>query len=523
MKTRIKAIKAMYVYEILLNADNPLTRQEIATKLRTIYNINESLRTLTNFLREMIKADLITAEPQKHGDKLIDSLKEKSKSIEEADALEDKLEKIKRTNYKLKERLLEDSELLWLIDNAIFSKQLSESASNTIVAKLLKLGSKTLKDKVRFLGDNKHYFHASNDDVSNNIKVLSDAIKEGKSVKFTPLEYGLDLKLHASADEICYVKPLRMIPINDFYYLIAFEPESNSIQHYRIDLMRDISDKVENIDYDSFNNKINVNEYLSVHSLMRSGDSKFTKLKLSEEHIGLVIDRFGTNIQCGDAGGIDIFVTLKSNPDDLYVWALEYGEYVEVIEPQSVRNKIRLTVAEMHQKYTCNDLDKYDIQLAKAQKRLLSNHYHFHCPNIKLDNNLEWKELIQLTDITFENNRITDFSFTNTLKNLRKVSFENERIKDLSFLSDLPKLFVLRLKETTISDISCLENLNLSILHLVRNYDLQDYSVLSKMKRLRKLYIDNETLDKINIDELKEINPNLTIWVEPEEGKPVML
>ena len=73
---------------------------------------------------------------------------------------------------------------------------------------------------MRFLGDNKHYFHASNDDVSSNIKVLSDAIKEGKSVIFTPLEYGLDLKLHSNPDGICYIKPLRMIPKNDFYYVM---------------------------------------------------------------------------------------------------------------------------------------------------------------------------------------------------------------------------------------------------------------------------------------------------------------
>lgn len=522
MKAEIKAIRALYIYEILLNADKPLTRQEIATKLSTIYNINESLRTLTNFLREMIKADLITAEPQKHADRKIDSLKGKSKSIEEADALEDRLEKIKRTNYKLKERPLEDSELLWLIDNAIFSKQLSESASNNIVSKLLKLGSKKLKDKVRFSGDNKHYFHASNDNISDNINELSAAIKDGKSVTFTLMEYGIDLKLHSTLKDV-YIKPLRMIPINDFYYVIAFEAESNSIQHYRIDLMRDIITSKENIDYDSLNKKININEYLSAHSLMRSGDSKFTKLKLPEEQIGLVIDRFGTNIQCAYAGDTDIIVTLKSNLDDLYAWALENGDIVEVLEPQSVRNKIRLTVAEMHQKYACKDLDKYDIQLAKAQRRLPPNRYHFHCPNVKLDNSSEWKELTQLTDISFENNRIIDFSFTNTLKNLRNVSFENERIKDLSFLSGLPKLSLLKLKETTISDISCLANLNLNVLHLVRNYDLEDYSVLVKLKWLRKLYVDYETLEKINIDELRKIKPNLTIWVEQENGKAIKL
>lgn len=202
MKTRIKAIRAVYIYEILLNADKPLTRQEIANKLSTIYNIDESLRTLTNFLRKMIAADLIKAETQKHEEEsdnqeentdLIDINNIKDIDDDDDDVDEYGVKKIKRTNYSIKERPLEDSELLWLIDNAIFSKQLSESTSNTIVAKLLKLGSKKLKDKVRFMGDNKHYFHASNDNISDNIDELSAAIKEGKSVTFTPLEYGLDL------------------------------------------------------------------------------------------------------------------------------------------------------------------------------------------------------------------------------------------------------------------------------------------------------------------------------------------
>ena len=81
----------------------------------------------------------------------------------------------------------------------------------------------------------------------------------------------------------------------------------------------------------------------------------------------------------------------------------------------------------------------------------------------------------------------------------------------------------MKLKETTISDISCLANLNLNVLHLVRNYDLEDYSVLVKLKWLRKLYIDYETLEKINIDELRKIKPNLTIWVEQENGETIKL
>lgn len=529
MEIGIKEIKAIYVYEILLNADRPLTRREIAYKLDYVYDVQVCLKTLSVFLRKMIAADLIIAEPQKFKKSRNDN--EENNDIDDTDDEDDDdydvdeygIEKFKRTNYSIKVRPLEDSELLWLIDNVIFSKQLSESASNNIVSKLLKLGSKKLKDKVRFMGDNKHYFHASNDNISDNIDKLSAAIKEGKSVTFTPLEYGLDLKLHPILDGICYIKPLRMIPINDFYYVIAFEPESNSLQHYRIDLMRDITPAKENIDYDSLNKKINVNEYLSAHSLMRSGDSKFTKLKLPEEQIGLVIDRFGTNIQCAPDSDTNIIATLKSNPDDLYAWALENGDLVEVLEPQSVRNKIRTTVTEMYKKYSCTDIDEYYIALERTKSPYFHLRDTFKCPNIKLDDKLEWKNLTNLRRLHLVNNRVSDYTFLSSLKKLHVITIENERINDLSFILQAPQLTSLRLIDTTVSDISCLSSLNLYSLQLMGNYDIQDYSVLKEIKSLRKLYIDYETSENIEIDELKKCNPELEITLRTQTREEIKL
>lgn len=68
-----------------------------------------------------------------------------------------------------------------------------------------------------------------------------------------------------------------------------------------------------------------------------------------------------------------------------------------------------------------------------------------------------------------------------------------------------------------------MDGLHIVVLHLVENYDLEDYSVLMQMKYLRVLYVDYETLEKINIEELKKINPKLTIWVEQENGKAIKL
>ena len=44
-------------------------------------------------------------------------------------------------------------------------------------------------------------------------------------------------------------------------------------------------------------------------------------------------------------------VLLTINESAMFYWALQYGPYVEVLEPESLRNKIAEAVAEMYQKY----------------------------------------------------------------------------------------------------------------------------------------------------------------------------
>lgn len=503
MKTAIKQLKVMYVYEILLESDKPLSRKEIATKLKTIYGIEETDKTLTEFLRNLMDADLITAEKKKRESNL------RNKTGHE------KTDTTIYTNYKLKERPLKDKELLWLIDNAIFSKQLSETESKNIVSKLLSLGSKVLKDKVKTLGDNKHFYHTSNNYISDNIDVLSTAIKDLKCVTFTPMEYGIDLKLHPAFDSNLFIKPLRLISTNGFYYVIAFEPTSNTLQHYRIDLMKDIVDSDEKVVCDDFNNKINIEEYLSTHSLMKSGVAEYAKIRMPEDKIGLAIDRFSTNIRCISDGDTDAIITLKSNSEDLYIWALENGEYVEVIEPQHIRNKLRKTVEAMHKVYSSEDLDRYYVALEKAKTPIM-HLYRFGCPDFDLNLRHEWKTLENLNEIYIQNNKITDLSVICGLQNLRKVHIENEKIKDISDLVELDRLRALALCDTFVEDISILEHINLRWLKLTGNYNIKDYSVLNKIKSLKMLYVDTDTLEQINVEELKKNNPGLTISHEHE-------
>ena len=46
-----------------------------------------------------------------------------------------------------------------------------------------------------------------------------------------------------------------------------------------------------------------------------------------------------------------ILVTLRCNEDSMFYWALQYGPYVEVLEPESLRTRLKKAIFEMNNKY----------------------------------------------------------------------------------------------------------------------------------------------------------------------------
>ncbi len=507
MRTGHRVLRALYVYQILAEADTKMNRKEIHGKLRREYGINDNLKTVGALLNKLVDAELI------NGDGFVER-------VINHKSCDDEVDNSFYSKYYV-ERQFSDDELLWLIDNTIFSKQLPLSKSKSLVKKLLKLGGRNLGEKVGSVEGMRQFYHTPNEEVSKNIEALSAAIHKNKAVGFFLAEYQLNKSLKVIEDELV-VKPVRMVPYNGFYYLIAFNPNVDTLQHYRIDKIKELKTVDKFIDYDVINSKLFIDEYLASHSLMQSGNAAPAWIKVPETQIGLVIDQFGDKFRVLENVDGMATVSLSSNENDLYLWALEHGDLVEVLEPQSIRNKIRLTVSQMHQKYSCAELDRYDIELARAQKPLgYTSAYEFICPNVELDSKHEWKRLTQLTSLRFKNNNITDFSFVKTLVNLRCVTFEKDQVNDLTFLLRLPKLTSVWLTETNVSDISCLADLPLKYLKLVRNEELTDYSALLKMKSLGLLYIDSETAKKIDIPALKQSNPKLEIVVHSKQNGDV--
>ena len=64
-----------------------------------------------------------------------------------------------------------------------------------------------------------------------------------------------------------------------------------------------------------------------------------------------LIDWFGNDIRVVNKSENEITVSVKCNYNAMFYWALQYGVYVEVIEPKDLRKEIAQAVVLMNRKY----------------------------------------------------------------------------------------------------------------------------------------------------------------------------
>lgn len=72
----------------------------------------------------------------------------------------------------------------------------------------------------------------------------------------------------------------------------------------------------------------------------------------AESLINELVDWFGEDFRIYEKyPDNQVMVSLKCNEHAFFYWALQYGPYVEVMEPASLRNRIADAISEMNEKY----------------------------------------------------------------------------------------------------------------------------------------------------------------------------
>ena len=260
-----------------------------------------------------------------------------------------------RDGYYLETRDFEDTELKLLVDSVLCNQNITEKHSADLIEKLCKLSNKYFRSHVKNVYAVKDWNKSDNSALFFNIEMIDMAINEGKQVQYDYNKYGKDKKLHKSSFQ--RATPYQLILHNQRYYLMGYSEYWGNMIFHRLDRITNI--KI----YDApayplkkvpgYESGIDYKKISTTMPYLHSDKPERVEMLADAWVIDQVVDWFGKDLAVRETDDPEkIIISLWANPYAMSLWALQYVNYIEVISPAHLRNKIRDFLAAGLSKYS---------------------------------------------------------------------------------------------------------------------------------------------------------------------------
>ncbi len=263
--------------------------------------------------------------------------------------------------YRLLSREFDDSELRILIDSVLFSKSISTRQAKELIKKIRGIASNYFNAKVSHVSNLPELNRTINKQAMYSLDAINDAIAEKKKISFIYNEIGTDFKLHPKREEPYRVNPYQIVANNGRFYLISNYDKYDNVAHFRIDKMTEVcilDEKVKPMNKVSgFEKGLNLPKHMAEHIYMFSGESITVKIRTIADMMSELVDWFGRDFRILEKSGDSIIIRVNCNYDAIRYWSLQYGPYVEILEPLSLRERIISDITAMQKKYSRSPSD----------------------------------------------------------------------------------------------------------------------------------------------------------------------
>lgn len=259
------------------------------------------------------------------------------------------------SGYYLAERRFENAELRMLIDSVLFSKTIGTKQAKELIEKLKSMGNRYFRAKVSHVNNLPELQHTDSKQVLYALDTLIDAIERSKKVSFIYNSYGTDFKLHPRKEEPYIVNPYQLVANNGRFYLIGNYDKYDNISHYRLDRMttiRILEEKRKPVrEIAELEGRLNLPKHMAEHAYMFSGKSSDIILLAEKYLMSELVDWFGKRFRILEETEDMIRIRVTCNEEAMRYLALQYGPYMEVISPGSLRDRVAADIENMAKKY----------------------------------------------------------------------------------------------------------------------------------------------------------------------------
>lgn len=250
----------------------------------------------------------------------------------------------KKTGYYLAERDFELPELKLLVDAVQGSRFITGKKSDELIGKLSSRVSEyeaaSLKRQVHMAGRVK----TMNESIYYNVDLIHTAIRTDKKILFQYFRWNEKKERVLGHGGAFYeISPFALTWAEENYYLIAYDSETQSVRHYRVDKMLRLSvGKTAREGKEQFE-KFDLAAYTGAVFGMFGGEREHIRLRVANELAGVIIDRFGSDVTffpSGEEGFFDISVSIAVSPTFLS-WVIGFGQKMKIVSPAEVAEQLK--------------------------------------------------------------------------------------------------------------------------------------------------------------------------------------
>lgn len=303
-------LKMLYIVKILeeyTDENHPITTKELIKKL-ALYDVTAERKSIYDDIARLqdYGYDIIQKENRNGG------------------------------GYYLASRDFELVELKLLVDAVQSSRFVTERKSRELIGKLEKLvnkhDAKQLHRQVYVAGRVK----TDNESIYYQVDGIQKAIAENKQIRFVYLEWNQKKELVPRREEKYLVSPWILMWQEEKYYLVAYDHNSQSLRHYRVDKLKDVEALEEKRIGQEVYEKLNPVDYVNKAFGMFGAKEEDVILSFPERLIGVMIDRFGKEVSIRQGkNGLRARVKVMASPQ-FYAWIAGVGKEIKIEGPAEV-------------------------------------------------------------------------------------------------------------------------------------------------------------------------------------------
>lgn len=320
-----------------------LSQQALAERMEQRFGINMNRRTLKSYLDKLVSAGY--------------PLNASTFQRTQPDGTVENM----ATDWYL-EPLFEISELRLLCDMLAAMPAIPETQRDTLMQKLIRFAPPTFRQS--HSEQEITYLHTPPaKQLLFSIEQLCEAIRKKCMVSFQYGSYVLNEnnvpvlmpRMRENGTVRKYmVSPYEIVVSHGRYYLLCCKEPYREISHYRIDRITEMKllENFECLPLSETKGK-KYPQQLAEQLYMYSGDAETVTFLAEMNVLGDVLDWFGTDLQIKAGERVNtVEITVQVHPTAMLHWALQYGKYITVLKPESLREQIAQTAHEIMEKHS---------------------------------------------------------------------------------------------------------------------------------------------------------------------------